>query len=68
MCGYLEKVSDVEGTASAKALRQRGSGILEEQEAGQCTWNTMNDGKAVGGEIREGVRGRANFTLKLMKP
>lgn len=47
MCRYLGKAFEAEET-SAKAPRQRVSGMLGEQEAGQWARDRVNDGKAVG--------------------
>lgn len=52
-----------ERTASAKVLRQRAPGILEEQEAGQCAWKRMNDGGGKLWELRSERQSRAESNL-----
>lgn len=52
---------NAEGTASAKALKQRVSGILEEQEAGQCAWKRMTDVGEMLWEVRSESRAESNL-------
>ena len=61
MCGYLWKVFNAEGAASAKALKQRVSGILEEQEAGQCAWKRMTDVGEMLWEVRSESRAESDL-------